>query len=79
MEELNIYYQKDFDSVFTYLKSYYDPLYRYPDGPSLEYDLSVDTKDMKKAVQKLTCFIQNLPEYEHTDLGRYSQWKSAKS
>ncbi len=81
VEELNILLSKrDFDSVFTYLlKSYYDPLYRYPDGPSLEYDLSVDTKDMKKAVQKLTCFIQNLPEYEHTDLGRYSQWKSAKS
>ena len=81
VEELNsLLSKRDFDSVFTYLLSkYYDPLYRYPDGPSPEYDLSVDTKDMEKAVQELTCFIQNLPEYEHTDLGRYSQWKSAKN
>lgn len=81
VEELNsLLSKRDFDSVFTYLLSkYYDPLYRYPDGPSPEYDLSVDTKDMEKAVQELTCFIQNLPEYEHTDLGRYSQWESAKN
>jgi len=81
VEELNnLLSERDFDSVFSYLlNKYYDPLYRYPDGPSHEYDLSVDTKDMKKAVQELTCFIQNLPEYEHTDLGRYSQWKSARN
>ncbi|OPZ71759.1 MAG: tRNA 2-selenouridine synthase [Firmicutes bacterium ADurb.Bin456] len=55
---------RDFDAVFTYLlRSYYDPLYRYPEGPSGEYDFSVDTKDLKKAVMSLAVFVRNLPCY----------------
>ena len=56
---------RNFDSVFTYLlRNYYDPLYRYPDGPSGEYDFSVNTEDLKKAVLDLAFFIRNLPDYE---------------
>ena len=50
-------------AVELLLVQYYDPLYRYSDGPSSEYDLSVDTTDIDFAVQKITSFVTSLPEY----------------
>ncbi len=53
--------QRSFELVFTYLlKNYYDPLYRYPDGPSDEYALSVDTTDIEEASEKVFNFVKNL-------------------
>ncbi len=45
------------------LTEYYDPLYKYPDGPSPEYDLSVDTSDIDRAVENIYRFVSGLPEY----------------
>lgn len=50
-----------FDPVFSYLlKYYYDPLYKYPDGPSGDYELSVDTSDIEKASDIILDFVNNL-------------------
>lgn len=63
VEELNrMLAERNFDSVFAYLlKSYYDPLYKYPDGPSDEYHLSVDTNDVEAASTSIHNFVTNLP------------------
>lgn len=54
--------EHNFDAVFTYLlRDYYDPLYKYPDGPSPEYDLSVDTADLEKASDIIYDYVMNLP------------------
>ncbi len=50
-----------FEPVFTYLlKYYYDPLYNYPEVPDDNYDLCVDTTDMKKAVDDIVEFAKGL-------------------
>lgn len=41
------------------LVDYYDPLYRYPDGPDPAYQLSVDTTDMKRAAQQVKDFMDD--------------------
>lgn len=66
VEELNrLLEEKKFETVFTYLlEKYYDPFYKYPDRPSDEYDLSVDTRDMEKAAEAICEFVKNLPEYK---------------
>jgi len=43
------------------LVNYYDPLYNYPGQPSGEYDLSVDTSDIKKAARRIADYVQGLP------------------
>lgn len=54
----------DLSNVIEFLLShYYDPLYNYPDEPSDEYDLSVNTGDMEIAVQLIADFACNLPEF----------------
>jgi len=51
----------NFEPVFTYLlKYYYDPLYKYPEIPDDNYDLCVDTTDMKKAVDDIVEFAKSL-------------------
>lgn len=45
------------------LTDYYDPLYKYPDCPSVEYDISVDTSNTDKAAAAIKSFVQSLPEY----------------
>lgn len=45
------------------LVEYYDPLYKYPDRPSPDYDLSVETTDIDHAVEKIYRFVTGLPEY----------------
>ncbi len=45
------------------LLHYYDPLYKYPGGPSSRYHLSVNTENLQKAVKEITDFINRLPEY----------------
>jgi len=49
----------NFEPVFRYLlQCYYDPLYKYPEEPTLDYDLCVDTTDMKKSVDNIVEFIK---------------------
>lgn len=60
--------EKEFDQVVSFLlKDYYDPLYRYPDAPSDDYDLSVDTSDIESAALTVKKFVMELPEYERPD------------
>lgn len=56
----NMLAEGNFNPVFTYLlQSYYDPLYKYPEEPSPNYDLCVDTTDVKKAIDNIVIFIKN--------------------
>ncbi|WP_421069924.1 tRNA 2-selenouridine(34) synthase MnmH [Pelotomaculum propionicicum] len=65
VEELNrMLEERNFEAVFTYLLTkYYDPLYKYPDGPSGEYGCSVDTSDVERASDLILSFISGLPEF----------------
>lgn len=48
-----------FDEVFSYLlKEYYDPLYKYPEGPSEDYDLSVDTAQFTEALHQISRYVK---------------------
>ncbi|SFG48739.1 tRNA 2-selenouridine synthase [Desulfotomaculum arcticum] len=42
------------------LLNYYDPLYKYPSGPSDDYFLSVNTENLGMAVKEIACFIEEL-------------------
>lgn len=42
------------------LVNYYDPLYRYPNRPTGEYDLCVDTGDMERAAKQIKEFLENI-------------------
>lgn len=47
-----------FAEVAEYLlREYYDPLYRYPEGPDENYDLSVDTADPEQAAEKIGDYL----------------------
>ncbi|MCF8011963.1 MAG: tRNA 2-selenouridine(34) synthase MnmH [Clostridiales bacterium] len=49
------------EKVIQYLLiNYYDNLYGYPDGPSKEYDLSLNTEDLERVVEFLNDFILNI-------------------
>ncbi len=48
------------DAVELLLEKYYDPLYRYPNQPSPDYDYSVDSTDIESAVESLTRYITGL-------------------
>ncbi|MCL6634161.1 MAG: tRNA 2-selenouridine(34) synthase MnmH [Peptococcaceae bacterium] len=69
VEELNrLLAERNFEPVFAYLlKNYYDPLYKYPDGPSEAYHLSVDATDIEKASDDICAFVKKLPEYRWAD------------
>lgn len=58
------------------LCDYYDPLYRYPDSPSADYHLCVDTKNLEKALEKIAAFVKSLPEYGRMVRGgeQYDNW-----
>lgn len=77
VEELNkMLEDRKFDCVFAYLlKKYYDPLYKYPEGPSEEYDLSVDATDVEEAAKKIFNFVTALPEYKNWYDGRGRKWR----
>jgi len=45
------------DVIEYLLVKYYDPLYKYPDGPSDLYDLSVNTENINSAVQKIKNYL----------------------
>jgi tRNA 2-selenouridine synthase len=66
VEELNrMLEDRNFEPVFTFLLTeYYDPLYKYPDGPSKEYSCSVDTSDVEKASDQILSFVSGLKEYK---------------
>ncbi len=50
--------EKKFEPVFSYLLTkYYDPLYKYPDGPSDQYDCSVNTSNVEKAAMQIMSFV----------------------
>ncbi|KUK83695.1 MAG: putative ATPase [Pelotomaculum thermopropionicum] len=52
---------REFTHVFTYLlKNYYDPLYKYPNAPSAEFDLCVTTEDIEYALKKIYDFVAGL-------------------
>ncbi|SHE42515.1 tRNA 2-selenouridine synthase [Desulforamulus putei DSM 12395] len=56
--------EKRFTEVIPYLLThYYDPLYKYPDRPSEDYDLSVDCEDLDSAVNQLAQWVTTRPEY----------------
>ena len=44
------------------LTEYYDPLYKYPEGPSDKYLLSVNSNNVDEAVVAVRNFIASLPE-----------------
>ncbi|GAW91546.1 tRNA 2-selenouridine(34) synthase MnmH [Calderihabitans maritimus] len=53
--------QKRFAEVAEYLLiNYYDPLYRYPDQPSREFDLSVEGENANRAARKILSFLEEL-------------------
>lgn len=55
---------RNFAKVFSFLLTrYYDPLYKYPDGPSNQYDLSVDCSDLDQASNRISQWVKTLPEY----------------
>lgn len=68
VSELNKGIEKgNIEQVIQYLfLDYYDPLYGYPGVPSDEYDLSVNTEDITKAVDRLTEYIRRLPEFNES-------------
>ncbi|MFZ5597814.1 MAG: tRNA 2-selenouridine(34) synthase MnmH [Bacillota bacterium] len=45
------------------LKEYYDPLYKYPDGPDNRYDLCVDATETEPASEIIRKFVTGLEEY----------------
>ncbi|GBF32779.1 selenophosphate-dependent tRNA 2-selenouridine synthase [Desulfocucumis palustris] len=51
------------DAVEILLLDYYDPLYKYPNGPDSSYHLSVDTGNINRAVDVVAEFVAGLPEY----------------
>lgn len=62
--------QYKFKEVFSYLITrYYDPLYNYPDGPSDNFDLSVECSNLEEAAHKIAAFIKSLPEFRHGGKG----------
>ncbi len=68
VEELNrMLDERNFDPVFSFLlKYYYDPLYKYPEGPSADYSICVDTTDIEKASEIIFNFTTNLPVYKNS-------------
>lgn len=68
VEELNrMLDERNFDPVFSFLlKNYYDPLYKYPEGPSADYSICVNTTDIEKASEIILNFTTKLPEYKNS-------------
>lgn len=63
--------ERRFDEVVNYLlNNYYDPLYQYPEGPSQDYQLSLDASDMPQASEKLYEYLQSLA-YKEATAGRF--------
>lgn len=56
--------EKNFAEVIPYLlTNYYDPLYKYPEKPSTDYDLSVCTDEIESATNQIANWVKSLPEY----------------
>ncbi|HEX3032515.1 MAG TPA: hypothetical protein VHS59_09795 [Bacillota bacterium] len=47
------------DSVEYLLVNYYDPLYKYPNQPSEDYQFSVCTDDLNKAAEEIAHYVLN--------------------
>lgn len=77
MAELNgMLARGEFNRVFTYLLTkYYDPLYKYPDGPSSVYDLCISTADLQEATIRIRDWIASLPEYGRRKGGNPSGYR----
>ena len=59
-ELINYLYQGDLVQVTReLLVNYYDPLYRYPHGPSKEYDLCVSTQDIMAAANRIEDYLNH--------------------
>lgn len=71
VEELNrLLEERNFEPVFSFLlKNYYDPLYKYPQGPCAEYSFCVDATDIEKASEIIFNFATNLSEYKLAGYG----------
>lgn len=66
VEELNrMLEERKFEPVFSFLlQKHYDPLYKYPEGPSEDFNLAVDTKDVEEASDLVFNFVASLPKYK---------------
>ena len=64
VEELNrMLEERKFEPVFSFLlQKHYDPLYKYPEGPSEDFNLAVDTKDVEEASDLVFNFVASLPK-----------------
>lgn len=66
VEELNrMLEERKFEPVFSFLlKKHYDPLYKYPEGPSEDFNLAVETKDIEEASDLVFNFVASLPKFK---------------
>jgi tRNA 2-selenouridine synthase len=66
VEELNrMLEERKFDPVFSFLlQKHYDPLYKYPEGPSEDFSLAADTKDVEEASDLVFNFVASLPKFK---------------
>jgi tRNA 2-selenouridine synthase len=66
VEELNrMLEERKYEPVLSFLlEKHYDPLYKYPEGPSEDFNFSVNTKNTEKAAGMIFNFIANLPKYK---------------
>ena len=56
------------DEVVEYLLvKYYDPLYKYPSQPDQDYDLSVNTSDIRKAAVQIKDFLDHRMQPQSTN------------
>lgn len=71
---------RNFDRVFSdLLTGYYDPLYKYPAGPSDDYHLSVDMSGFESAVDRVRRFVLSLSGNIHTGGGEgCGNWRCAQ-
>ncbi len=66
------------EAVEFLLEKYYDPLYKYPQQPSPDYSLSVDTTDIDSAVKKIFHFVTGATKHDKVG-GGVKLWTSEMS
>ena len=51
---------RQYDQVVSFLLiNYYDPLYKYPDHPTEDFDFAVKSDNIEQAIQKIREFLEN--------------------
>jgi len=60
-ELIELLLKHQFDVVFSFLLSnYYDPLYKYPSGPSEDYHFCVESSNVERAAEEILNFVNGL-------------------